>query len=173
LERALNTRGVKDFIQAIEAKDLEPTSDRAYEAGAEPMSRLVSYLYGEQDGPGPLFTDTRRIDHLATALSSEDGRTVLKEERNLDLAFDAAGGRRALVLKNLEKALTALQIASSDFADFASDPEVAAMAQSVRSALDDLAAGNPSKSHDIDEDYDLTQEDEEGGDELSDGDEDR
>ena len=101
--------GVREYIDAVSPTTMEPDSEKAYEADDEQMGKLISFLYGEPGGPDRLFSDTRRIDDFSTALQSEDGRRIFDQERDLESAFEVAGGRRDYVLKTLGKALTNLQ----------------------------------------------------------------
>lgn len=159
-ERAMNAKGVREYIDATSPTELEPSSDTAYQADDEQMEKLLSFLYGEADGPDRLFTDTRRIDDFSAALQSEDGRKILEEERDLESAFEAAGGRRDYVLKGLSKALTGLQQARADYPDYAEDEEVKAAVESIRQELDHLTeVAEPQKGED--EDFELPEEEDE------------
>lgn len=172
-ERAMHAKGVREYVQAVSPKDLEPDSERAYEADDEQMEKLISFLYGEPGGPDRLFTDTRRIDDFSTALQSEDGRRILEEERDLESAFEAAGGRREFVLKSLAKALTALQQARGDYSDYAEDEEIVASVDAIGEELVRLqegvtiaeqAAEEPQGDFELDEDeqeeFETAEEDE-------------
>lgn len=159
-ERAMNARGVREYIDATSPTELEPSTDTAYQADDEQMEKLLSFLYGETDGPDRLFTDTRRIDEFSVALQSEDGRRILEEERDLESAFEAAGGRRDYVLKGLSKALSGLQQARGDYPDYAEDEEVKAAVESIREELDHLSeAAQPREGED--EDFELPEEEDE------------
>jgi hypothetical protein len=166
-ERAMNAKGVREYIVATSPTEMEPKSDTAYEADDEQMGKLLSFLYGEANGPDRLFSDTRRIDDFSVALQSEDGRRILEEERDLENAFEAAGGRRDYVLKGLSKALTGLQQARSDYADYADDDEVKAAVDAIRQELDHLS--DISDQEVGDDDFELS--DEEDEDELELGEE--
>lgn len=159
-ERAMHAKGVREYIDATSPTELEPSSETAYGGEHEQMKKLVSFLYGEPDGPDRIFTDTRRIDDFSAALQSEDGRRILEEERDLESAFEAAGGRRDYVLKGLGKALAGLQQVKSDYADYADDEEIVAAVDAVRLELDQLA--QISEVDEVeDEDFELSEEEEE------------
>ena len=164
-ERALHAKGVKEYIDATSPKELEPSSDTAYSGENERVEKLVSFLYGEPGGPDRLFGDTRRIDDFSIALQSEDGQRILEEERDLDSAFEAAGGRKDYVLKGLAKALMGLQQAKSDYGDYADDEEVVAAIGAIREELEHLAEISEIEEDDG-EDFELSDEEEE--DELDD-----
>ena len=140
-ERAMNTRGVRLYIEAKSPTDTAADATAAYDADGEQMRKLLSFLYGEAGGPDRLFTDTRRIDELSTALATDEGRRILEDERDLDRAFEAAGGRKDYVLKSLAKALTGIQRAESDFADYADDDDVSALLSDIDAALAQLRQG--------------------------------
>jgi len=158
-ERSMTTAGVREFIEAKRPAEMVPHDDGSV-GDVDSLRKLIGYLYGLPDGSGPVFTDTRRIDELATALRSAEGREILESERDLDRAFDASGGRRALVLKGLEKAVNAVASVAGDYPDFAEDAEVISRTQAVRDALDGLPAGESTVEVAEDEEYDLASEEE-------------
>jgi hypothetical protein len=173
LERALNTRGVRRYIGATLPTDIAEDADSAYQEPAGRMSNLLSFLFGEPGGPEAVFSDTRRIDDLAAALDSDEGRAILEQDRDLDRAFDAAGGRKDLVLKSLQKAVSALQQAAPELAALAGDADVQAALDGVRDALaqidDGQAAALAAAPVDGDE-YDLDEEDDDEADDDPDED---
>jgi hypothetical protein len=159
-ERAMHAKGVREYIDATSPTELEPSSDIAYHAEDDQAEKLISFLYGEPDGPDRIFTDTRRIDDFSVALQSEDGRKILEEERDLESAFEAAGGRRDYVLKGLSKALTGLQQAKSDYADYADDDDVVAAVAAIREELDHLNEISELQEAE-DDDFELPEEEDE------------
>jgi hypothetical protein len=170
-ERAMNTRGVRQYIEAKSPTDLEPDSREAFDAEPAQMKQLLGFLYGEPGGPEALFSDTRRIDELAAALESDEGRKILEEDRDLDRAFDAAGGRKDLVLKSLARGLTALQQALPYVGDFGGDEEIAQSLAAVSlelHALSDAFEG-AAQAVEAGEDYDLGEDDDEDDDEQGAG----
>jgi hypothetical protein len=170
-ERAMNARGVREYIQARSPTVMQPGSDTAYDAPSEQMAKLLSFLYGEPGGPDRLFTDTRRIDDLSVALQTDDGVRILETERDLERAFEAAGGRRDFVLKGLAKALTGLQQAAPDYAEHADDEAVQMAIAAIREQLDQLDAGVVAAEDAIAEggqEFELVDEDE--GDDVDFGD---
>lgn len=158
-ERSMTTAGVREFIEAKRPAEMD-ADDQESVGDIDSLRKLLGYLYGLPDGTGPLFTDTRRIDELATALRSAEGREILESERDLDRAFDASGGRRGLVLKGLEKALNSLASVAADFPDYADDAEVVAQTQAVRDALEQLPTGETTVEVTNEEEYDLASEEE-------------
>jgi hypothetical protein len=168
-ERAMNTRGVRQYIEARSPRDMSTSADRAYDADDGQMRKLLSFLYGEPGGPERLFSDTRRIDELAAALESEDGRRILEDDRDLDRAFEAAGGRKDYVVKSLGKALTGLQQAAVDYADYVDDEEVAQLTAAIEREFGRLREGvgisNEARAEGL-EDFEL-EDDEEGEDDDS------
>lgn len=140
-ERAMNAKGVREYIDARSPTVMETGSAAAYDAEDEQMRKLISFLYGEPGGADRIFSDTRLIDDFSVALQSEDGRRVLEEDRDLERAFEAAGGRRSYVLRALARALTALQQAAPDYPDYAADDEIKAAMQGIRDELDGLEKG--------------------------------
>lgn len=169
-ERAMNTRGVRLYIQAKSPTEIAPDARSAYDADGEQMRKLLSFLYGEAGGPDRLFTDTRRIDELSTALATDEGRRILEDERDLDRAFEAAGGRKDYVLKSLARALTGIQRAESDFADYADDDDVSALLDDIDAALEQLRQGvivAAEARQDGTEDFELEEDEDEDEDESS------
>ncbi len=116
----------------------------------------------QQGGPDRIFSDTRRINDLSVALRSDDGRKVLEERRDLDDAFEVAGGRLAYVLKGLAKAMTGLQQAAPDYPEYATEDEVLNAMEAIKSELARLTEGGVTteRAADDDEDYELDDDDE-------------
>jgi hypothetical protein len=161
-EPAMHAKGVREYIEATSPTELEPASETAYSGQDDQMERLVSFLYGEENGPDRIFTDTRRIDDFSVALQSEDGRRILEEERDLESAFEAAGGRKDYVLKGLAKALAGLQQARSEYADYAEDEAVVAAVTAIRDELDHLHQISEAEAGGADgDDFELSDEEEE------------
>jgi hypothetical protein len=160
-ERAIHSKGVREYVGARSPTAMEPDSDTAYEGDDEKMKMLLSFLYGEAGGPDRIFTDTRRIDDLSVALQSEEGREVLEERRDLDDAFEVAGGRLAYVRKGLAKALTGLQQAAPDYPEYADEEEVIAAIHAIKEALARLEEGAEAAEQaaaEGDEDYELEED---------------
>lgn len=162
-ERAMTTAGVRSYIGAVAPGSLNEDSAKAYEGEQERMGNLLSFLYGEEGGPERLFSDTRRIDQLATALASEDGRKILEDERDLDRAYEAAGGLRDFVLKSLQKALTSLQRTGAYFADYSTDQTVIDALEAIEKQIEHLREGaaDAVTPDDDDDDFDLEEDDDE------------
>lgn len=169
-ERAIHSKGVREYIGARSPVAMEPTSDTAYDGDDDKMKMLLSFLYGEAEGPDRVFTDTRRIDDLSVALQSEEGRKVLEEQRDLDEAFEVAGGRLSYVKKGLAKALTGLQQAAPDYPEYAGEEEVIAAIEAIKEELarleEGVEAAQQAAAEGSDE-YEL--EDDEEGEEPEDG----
>jgi hypothetical protein len=169
--RAMNAAGVSRFVGAKPPSEIEPDEPNAYEADGEQMKKLLSYVFGEEGGPPPVFSDTRQVRELGVALASEDGRRILDESRELESAYEAAGGLRERLLNNLAKALTALQAAGDDLPAHRNDDEVLAAIAAVAQAVEALSHGDPvpasdaSPPHDdeeastLDDDWDEEDED--------------
>jgi hypothetical protein len=162
-ERAIHSSGVREYIGGRSPTAMEPESDTAYDGDDEKMKMLLSFLYGEAGGPDRIFTDTRRIDDLSVALRSEEGRAVLEERRDLDDAFEVAGGRLAYVRKGLAKALTGLQQAAPDYPEYAGVEEVITAINAIKDELARLEEGAEASEQaaaEGDEDFELEEEDE-------------
>lgn len=140
-ERAMNAKGVREYIGAKTPASMESDATEGYDGEDDRVRKLLSFLYGEENGPDRLFSDTRRIDDLSAALQTQDGRDILEGERDLDRAFEAAGGRRDYVLKGFEKALKGLQQAGDDYPDYAEDDDVARALEAVELALAEIRSG--------------------------------
>lgn len=158
-ERAMHAAGIREYVGGSTPAQLTEDSSASV-SDLDAMGKVMGYLYGLPGGSPALFTDTRRIDDLATALASEAGRDVLEAERDLDRAFDAAGGRKEMVLKGLDKALGALAGIAADFPDFANEAEIQQRVDAIRCALDDLPTGAQIPEPPEDGDYDLSSEEE-------------
>jgi Domain of unknown function (DUF3883) len=139
--RAMNAAGVSHFVDAKAPSEIEPDEPKAYEADVEQMRTLLSYVFGEDGGPPPVFSDTRQVKELGAALASDDGRRILAESRELEAAYEAAGGLRERLLNNLHKALTALQAAGDDLPAHREDDDVRAAIAAVAQTLEALSHG--------------------------------
>lgn len=139
--RAMNAAGVSEFIDAKAPSEIEPEEPEAYEADDVRMKQLLSYVFGEEGGPPPVFSDSRQVKELGAALKSEDGRRILEESRELEAAYEAAGGLRERLLNNLTKALSALQAAGEDLPAHSEDAEVRSAVAEVAAAVKALEEG--------------------------------
>jgi hypothetical protein len=85
-----------------------------------------------------MITESRNITMLGTVVGSQHGLAVLRETRNLEEAFIAAGGLRERLLRRLNQAITNLEAAESDVHEYSQDQEVQVMLERCKVAIGNL-----------------------------------
>jgi len=99
---ALNRRALRDFVKAPPAPQVnertKPLADT--EEAREALQEFLGWVFGEER----IITDSRRLRDLALVVDSPSALGVLRETRNLDDAYAAAGGPQQQVVKRLRSA---------------------------------------------------------------------
>lgn len=71
---------------------------------------LLSWLYGESRGVGPVILESRDItDYLSTVVASAGAVEYLRQTRNLKDAYDLTDGEEVMLKKLLHKANMGLE----------------------------------------------------------------
>lgn len=99
---ALNRRALRDFVKAPPAPQVneraKPLPDT--EEARKALQEFLGWVFGEER----IITDSRRLRDLALVVDSPSALGVLRETRNLDDAYAAAGGPQQQVVKRLRSA---------------------------------------------------------------------
>ncbi len=103
----------------------------------EELRDLLSWLFGNEQS-GPVIAESRQLTELGTVVNSEVGVQILKDTRDLEAAFVAAGGLRDRLARRLQNALNNLVAAQEDFDAYSDDADIQALVENCREALDDL-----------------------------------
>lgn len=103
LRRALSDPNIRNFIglslDQSESKLAKPVPARR---GGE-LKELLSWMFGDRTD-APVMSDSRRITDLGVVLASNEATRLLRSTRDLDHAFQLAGGEEARLLESLDKA---------------------------------------------------------------------
>ena len=121
--RVMTSSPLRTYIGAPAPAEVHP-SERPLPEDSGPKAReLFSWVFGD-DSDDPVIGESRDITDLGQVVSSEDGLRILKETRDLESSFIAAGGLRDRLLRRLTNAHNSLEAAQDDFAAYCDDEEV-------------------------------------------------
>jgi hypothetical protein len=139
--RAMNSLPLRTFIGAPAPSEMSPGKKILSRSTSTTAKELFSWLFGtdEQDA---VITESRDITDLGIVVESDSGLQVLRETRDLEAAFIAAGGLRDRLLKRLTNALNNLVAARIDMPAYANDEEVKSLLTKCEEALKQLAGFN-------------------------------
>lgn len=174
--RAMNTAGVRNYIEAVAPAEVTIDMTTAYDAGDETMAELLGWIYGNE-AEEPVFTDARRLRELGAVLESAEATDHLRKTRNLDEAEALSGAVRDRFLKNASKALAAVKAMAGDLDGLDRDQAVENVISQLHVAVEGLAPlVAPSQADDAavepeTDDYALDDDDDDqDGDDLGDED---
>lgn len=121
--RALQDENLRTFIKAPQAASVKPRKSPLPTSAKKPVEEFLSWVFGD-DNNEPVLTDSRRLKELGIAVSTEEGRKVLRSTRDLSAAFAAAGGHQRRVVDLLLSAGNYLASARDGVQEFRGDQEV-------------------------------------------------
>jgi len=139
--RAMNSLPLRTFIGAPAPSEMSPGKKILSKSITVAANELFSWLFGT-DQQDAVITESRDITDLGTVVESEYGLQVLRETRDLEAAFIAAGGLRDRLVKRLTNALNNLLAAQMDMPAYANDEEVTSLLTKCGEALKKLAEFN-------------------------------
>jgi hypothetical protein len=123
--RALQTRGIREYVGIPDPRTIEPTDTAPIPSGHEPrIGTLVKWLFGDGDKIKPLFTDSRRLTDLGRVLAVPSSREILETEGDFALALELVGSDRQTIEGSLIRARSELVKANSVAFDFVGDESV-------------------------------------------------
>lgn len=141
--RVMTSLPLRTYIGAPAPADVDPGTPPLPSDSATKVRELVSWVFGD-DTNDAVIRESRDITDLGQVVSSDDGLRILKETRNLQSAFIAAGGLRERLLRRLTNARNSLDEAQDDFATYCDDSEVQELLSECRKSLDRLVDSDAS-----------------------------
>lgn len=135
--RAMNSLPLRTHIGAPAPSETSPGQQLISASTAPAAKELFSWLFGD-DERQPVIGESRDITSLGTVVGSEDGLRVLRETRDLEAAFIAAGGLRERLIKRLTNACNNLVAAREDIVAYVDDEDVQSLLTSCEEALQQL-----------------------------------
>jgi len=121
--RAMNSPALRAHIAAPAPSEVSAGTGPLPQTKAESVRELFSWLFGD-DEHNAVIDESRNITDLGTAVASEDGLAVLRNSRDLEAAYIAAGGLRDRLLRRLTMAYTNLEAAAEDMPAYGNEDEV-------------------------------------------------
>ena len=137
--RAMTSLPLRQHIAAPAPGEVEAEADMVPGNRENELAELLSWLFGDNDTL-QVISESRDITRLGTAVGSADGLAILRQTRDLEEAFIAAGGLRDRLLRRLARAASSLEAAVDEIHDYADEPEVIAGIERCQEALRDLVA---------------------------------
>jgi hypothetical protein len=121
---AMGSVPIRTFVGAPDPGAVEPGTPPLHEDKAGELSELLSWLFGDDDNE-KVISESRDISrYLAAAVQDEHALAVLRETRDLELAFETAGGTRDRLIRRLANARGSLRGALGDIDEWSEDEEV-------------------------------------------------
>jgi len=142
--RAMSSLPLRQYIGAPAPGEVERDSEIISDDRRNEVAELLSWLFGTNEQQ-PVISESRDITRLGKVIASEEGRAVLRETRNLEEAYIAAGGLRERLLRRLNRAAGYLEAAEYDIHEYSQDPEVLAVLKRCKNAVDNLVASATSE----------------------------
>ena len=139
--RAMNSLPLRTFIGVPAPSDMSPGKKILTKSTSVAAKELFSWLFGD-DEQTAVIAESRNITDLGTVVDSVDGLQVLRETRDLEAAFIAAGGLRDRLLKRLTNALNNLVAAKIDMPAYMNDEEIQTLLTQCKEALQQLTELN-------------------------------
>ena len=136
--QAMGNVPVRTFVGAPDPRDVEPKTYPLDDEYADELEELLSWLFGDEEHPKVIGESRDITRSLTTILQSDDALEVLRETRDLELAFITAGGTRDRLLRRLANARGSLQAARDDIGEHSGDEEVIALLEECAEALAEL-----------------------------------
>lgn len=133
---AMGNTKIRNHVGAPLGSRFEPGQQPVPAAKIEQLKDVLGWVFGSEEKE-PVITDSRQMSALGNVIASEVGLKALKAGKSLEEASQQAKNvgmdPRARLMKRLTAAGSALQAASDDLAEHATDDE-------IKKALSDLEA---------------------------------
>ena len=121
--RVMTSLPLRTYIGAPAPADVLPGKTPLPHDSGPKARELFSWVFGD-GSHDPVIGESRNITELGQVVSSQDGLRILKETRNLESSFIAAGGLRDRLLRRLTHAHNDLEAAREDVGAYYDDQEV-------------------------------------------------
>ena len=136
---AMNTTKLRNHIGAPIGSQSEPGTSPIPEDRVDELRELLTWIYGDGEVE-PVIGDSREISKLGNVVDNETGLRALRDGAKLESALqqvkEASDDPRGRLVNRLRSSRNMLTAALQDAADYASDDEVIALAEEVRTAAD-------------------------------------
>ena len=139
--RAMSSLPLRSYIGAPAPMEVQPGKKPLPDDSGPKILELFSWVFGE-NGTSAVIGESRDISKLGQVVDSEDGLRILKETRDLEASFIAAGGLRDRLLRRLTNAYNNLEAAQDDFGAYYDDEDVQQLLSRCQDALQQLADVN-------------------------------
>lgn len=139
--RSMNSLPLRVYVGAPAPSSVETAKAPVPADKSGELRELFSWLFGDDDHQA-VISESRDITELGTVVASDEGLSILKETRDLEAAFIAAGGLRDRLVKRLTNARTNLVAAREDLPSYADDEEVQTLIEGCAEALAQLKQEN-------------------------------
>ena len=135
--RVMTSFPLRTYLGAPAPSDVLPGEKPLPEDSGPKAEELFSWVFGDDIDP-PVIGESRDITGLGQVVSSEDGLRILRETRDLEVSFIAAGGLRERLLRRLTNAHNSLEAAQDDLAAYYDDEEVQELLSRCQESLQRL-----------------------------------
>lgn len=135
--RAMNSPQLRKHIGAPDTSDVKAGAGAAGTQRKKAVREVLSWLFGDEDTEA-LIEESRDLTRLGKIVGTGPGLEALRAGRTLQEAEEAAGGAKARLLRRLNTALHALEVAKEDIRKFSKGADVQALLTKLHSALDEL-----------------------------------
>lgn len=135
--RAMSSLPLRTYIGAPAPASVHPGKRPLAEHSGPKLQELFSWVFGD-DTEDPVIGESRNITELGHVVSSVDGLRILKETRDLEESFIAAGGLRERLIRRLTNAHNNLDAAREDLVAYYDDEDVQRLLSRCKQALQRL-----------------------------------
>lgn len=137
--RALNSPSLRSYIGAPATSEVKVDSSPLSVDKPDNVEDLFSWLFGD-DKNDSVITESRDLTRLGRAVGSELGVKTLKKDRDLQAAYEVAGGFLDRLIRRLTRAHANLVGAQIDLPAYTDNESVQSLLLECQEALDSLLA---------------------------------
>ena len=139
--RAMTSPGIREHIGAPQPRSVQVGQDPLPPERRGEVQEVFSWVFGD-DSEDAVIDDSRDLDRLGRAITTEDGLSTLRETRSLQRAIEASRGRRERLISRLTSARNSLRSAAEEIPRFRSDEDVRALLREIADLLASLIEEN-------------------------------
>lgn len=146
---ALGRTGIREFIKAPAPREVDPSVWPLPDDAGENLRRLLTFIFGDEEGKGKVISDSRQLGMLATVLSDSSGEALETLDRTGDLEAAAASteDESDALVGSLRQAARSIQRVSAKAPASKSDSELLLALMELQSVLrgieDRMISGAP------------------------------
>jgi hypothetical protein len=139
LEVTLNQRPIKSYLGMPNRLPSQAvTGPLVSDERVDELKQVMGWVFGD-GSQDPVLSDSRDIPTLAKVLADDDARAFLVATRDLDAAYEYAGGERDYLLGRLGKAERLVAEATGLSAQYADDEDIQVLVGRLKKAVDALS----------------------------------